>query len=337
MYTSRLNFDAPFTRHVVATGLLRNDPFCLVDVGASGGIDHIWRLFGEDLCAWGFDGLIHEVERLNRGAPTGSKVRYVACLVGSQSFHGPMPGTGIPDNQPFHRSSCVRAAQVMRLDYSQTYNDPSGDGTTVTEKIELDDYFIKTYPRNVDFIKIDTDGFDYEVLQGSRELAGKSNVLGFAVECQFHGLVHDQANVFSNVDTLLRKLGFSLFDMEIQRYSRAVLPARFWFPTPSSTVTGQALWADVIYLRDAGIENYETTWNIEFSVEKLIKLACIYELIGTRDCSAELLVKYRDRLSGRLDVDACLDLLTPPLQGLAVSFRAYNERFEKDIGLFFPD
>ena len=163
-----------------------------------------------------------------------------------------------------------------------------------------------------------------------------SQVLGLGVECQFHGLVHDRANVFANIDGLLRSWGFSLFDIEIQRYSRSVLPARFWFPTPSSTVSGQALWADVIYLRDAGIENYESIWNMAFSTEKLLKLACLYELIGTGDCSAELLIKYRDRLSGVLDVEACLDLLTPPLHGEKLSFREYNDRFDNEIGLFFP-
>jgi hypothetical protein len=143
------------------------EPFSIVDVGASGGIDSLWRVFGDDLRGFGFDGLIHEVQRLNATEPNGSQIRYFPCLVGSRSFRAPEVN-GLPDNQPYWRSSCVRAASVMNLDYQQAYNDPSGDCSTTKEKIGLDEFFLKTHPHNVDFIKIGTDGHDYEVLMSAR-------------------------------------------------------------------------------------------------------------------------------------------------------------------------
>jgi len=291
MYTPRLNSNPALTNHVISGGFIRKDPFCLVDVGASGGIEYHWRAFGQDLCAFGFDRLINEVERLNAQSRTDGRIIYFPYLVGYKKY-GDLLSTShwntLPNNQPYGRSSCIRAHTLMQCDFIKTYFDQTGQGVLTNEKIELDEFFLKTNPHNVDFIKIDTDGSDYEVLLGAKELIRDSGVLGCCIECQFHGLLHDHANIFSNVDKLLRELGFSLFDIEVQRYSRACLPKRFWYRIPASTLTGQVLWADGVYLRDASADGYEQTWGISLSVEKLLKLACVFEIIGLEDCAAEL-------------------------------------------------
>jgi hypothetical protein len=59
-------------------------------------------------------------------------------------------------------------------------------------------------------------------------------------------------------------------------------------------------------------------------------------MFGFPDCAAEVLLKYRDRLRDMVNVDACLDLLTPPLRGERLSYRQYNQKFEEDLGLFYP-
>ena len=52
MNTGRLNRSAPFLRRAVAGRLFRQRPFCLIDVGASGGIEDYWRQFDPDLAAF---------------------------------------------------------------------------------------------------------------------------------------------------------------------------------------------------------------------------------------------------------------------------------------------
>jgi hypothetical protein len=54
------------------------------------------------------------------------------------------------------------------------------------------------------------------------------------------------------------------------------------------------------------------------------------------DCTAELLVQYRDRLATQVDVDACLDLITPELGGEKPSYVRYLEQFDRNLDMFFP-
>src|SRR5215472_1144579 len=143
MNTPRINWNPPMTRHVVSTPALRDSPLCLVDVGASGGIDGYWEVFGGSLRAYGFDGLIKEVERLN--AAGGPNRRYFPYLVGEKSYQKPQ---GVPNSDAFPRSTAARATEITRTNYAATYFDQTGSGLSATEMIELDDFFLKQHPED---------------------------------------------------------------------------------------------------------------------------------------------------------------------------------------------
>src|SRR5689334_14682337 len=97
MHTPRINSNPSLTRHLVQSGVFRKNPFCLVDVGASGGIDGYWEVFGDNLRAFGFDGLVNEIKRLNAGV--GKKdYHYYPFLVGKKAYQSPAT---VPDMQPF--------------------------------------------------------------------------------------------------------------------------------------------------------------------------------------------------------------------------------------------
>jgi FkbM family methyltransferase len=330
MNTPRANSDPPMTKHLVDSGVFRGKRFCLVDVGASGGIGRHWEIFGESLRAYGFDGLIKEVERLNAAAG-GRGVRYYPFLVGDKSYQQPR---GVPDTQPFGRTSAARALEISHCNYAETYHDRGGSGEYTAEMVELDQFFLRDHPEDVDFIKIDTDGSDYQVLCGAKELLSTQQVLGLAVEIQFHGLVHDESNTFRNIDRLLTGLGFSIFDLDVHRYSRAALPKPFVCGIPAQTVDGQVLYGDALYLRDAGKEGYENDWGMTFPPDKIVKLACLFEIFGLEDCAAELLLKFRTSVGTSLDIDRCLDSLTPPVSGQKLSYRQYLRQFERNPSSF---
>jgi FkbM family methyltransferase len=340
MHTPRTNYSPALIKYLVSQNIFESEPFSLVDVGVSGDIDAYWKAFGS-FRAFGFDPLVKEVERLSALHKDDGQ-SFFSYLVGYKKYDQIFPPdlrndrTRIPDTQPFGRTSSTRAQALAKVDYVRTYFDQTGAGIYATETIELDDFFLKAHPSNVDFIKIDTDGSDYQVLLGAQALLSERQVLGIAVESQFHGLVHDAANNFSNIDRLLRGLGFSLFDLEVYRYTRAALPKPFVYGIPAQTIDGQVLWGDALYLRDVGQERYESTWSMSFSSGKLLKLAALFELFGLGDCAAELLTNYGDRLAPAVDVERCLNLLTPPLRGRQLSYRQYNQVFESDTKAFFP-
>jgi len=332
----RLNWSPQLTRHLIASGVFADDRFSLVDVGCSGGLPQQWRHFGGQLQAIGFDPLVREVERLNAVEENGG-VEYVAARVGC----GAKPGGAAPENlfdsTSYARCTTMRVVELRQLNYAAAYFDQTHDGAEIPAEagiLELDEYF-RARPRNVDFLKTDTDGFDIEALWGAREMLS-GDVVGAAVEVQLQGSLAPGSNVFANVERYLHERGYSLFAIDPKLHSRAALPKKFRWNEPADTHEGQVHWADTLFLRDVCLPDYEAHWGLQLSARKLLKLCCVHEIHGLEDCAAEILLRFRERIAFVADVDHCLNLLTPPLpDGRKVSHREYIEFFEKNVEAFY--
>jgi FkbM family methyltransferase len=326
------------TEYVVGRSLWGGSDLRLIDVGASGGIAGHWDAFGSRLSAVGFDPLLAEVDRLNR-AETREKVRYIASFVGWPEYDTAFPPAERNDvvalryNQPFVRSSAIRAHDVTRKDYVREQFNAGAAVEYTDQTTSIDAFAAGQLPP--DFVKIDTDGHDYPVLRGAEQTL-RNGVLGVEVEAQFHGAVHDFANTFSNIDRFLRELGFSLFDLRPYRYSRSTLPQPFLSDIPAQTVEGQVLWAEAVYFRDLGYADYARIFGRQASREDLLKLCCLFELYGFADCAAELLcaTDTLQDLSGA-DREELLNLVTPKVFG-TVTYGEYLARFDRDPAGFYP-
>jgi hypothetical protein len=210
------------------------------------------------------------------------------------------------------------------------------DRRLTDERITVTDFARANGVSSIDFVKIDTDGGDLAVLESAEDVMDEANILGFMVETPFTGTADSQSNSFHNIDRLLRKHGYLLFNFSVQRYSRSVLPARFRYEVLGSTVTGQTIWGDTIYLRDGGSPDYAAVWGAELSPSKLLKLAALYELFELPDCAVELLLRHEHELQRFIDVPGCVNALTPPLDGAEVSQAEYVAAFERDPYAFYP-
>jgi FkbM family methyltransferase len=335
------NPDAPFTRAVVAGGALASDPFVVIDVGCGMGIDPLWRVFEPHFHARGLDPQVDEIERL-AAAEENPSVRYRATLVGlpdEDEYHRKRREEGwSPYFHPVMRSSgYVAAARELERGRRSLPELNSWQAERLTaRKIGLSDFVAGEGLTSVDFVKIDTDGADYEVLLSARTAIHDAEILGFMVETQFNAQPAGAENGLPNVDALLRGEGFLLYTFTVNRYSRAALPAPFSFGVLAQTTFGQVMWGDTVYLRDAGSEAYTEIWGAELPPTKLLKLACLYELFCLPDCAAELLLRHRGVVGGLVDVDRSLDRLTPPLDGKKVPYRDYVASFERDPYGFYP-
>ncbi|MGA7934496.1 MAG: FkbM family methyltransferase [Kovacikia sp.] len=337
MSTQRFLYNPPLTTALVATNLFQAQPFSLVDVGASGGIHGNWKVFIPYLRAIGFDPLIAEVERLNLESPS-PMIRYEAAYVGYQSQDKTLNSNkGIERINPIFRSSMFRGRRVSNFDYTKNvYN--QGEEVKLTDRfIELDTFFSDLEKDEINFIKTDIDGYDYQALLGARDILRRGNLLGLSVEADFHGMGAHEASSFANIDRLLRDCGFFLFDIEIHRYSRADLPRPFEYELLGSTVDGQVMWGDAIYFRDFGNPDYEKDWLLEPTDTLLLKLICLFELFGLQDCAVEVLLKYKDRLRNLIDIDASLNALVPEWQGKQLSFSEFNQEFDAYVKRTFAN
>jgi len=81
----------------------------------------------------------------------------------------------------------------------------------VTERVAtLDALLSESGIPVVDCLKIDTDGYDFDVLGGAEKTLS-NGCLAVEVEIQFHGRISRQSNTFCNIDGFLRERGFYAF------------------------------------------------------------------------------------------------------------------------------
>ena len=74
--------------------------------------------------------------------------------------------------------------------------------------------------KNLDFIKIDCEGYEFEILQGAKEYLNKKYVLGLEVECEFFQLRFNQA-LFWDIKDYLEKNGYVFYDfLKIVRWEK---------------------------------------------------------------------------------------------------------------------
>lgn len=322
---------------IVRSGVLADDPFVLVDVGCGLGIDPVWRLFEPHLRAEALDPQVDEVERLRR-EETNEHVRYHAALVGLAEDDPFLVERRAEEQRelaynPWSRLSTAAALSVAAAagpgDLEE--NNDWSLRELATRKVGLAAFLAAEGVGSVDFLKTDTDGSDFEVLHSFDAAIEPMRVLGFVVETPYVGSDSETAHTFHNVDRFMKRRGFSLFSLSVNRYSRAALPAPFTHSILAQTAWGQPIWGDLVYLRDGG------TANVELSPTKLLKLACLCELFRSPDVAAEILVVHRAELEPLLDVDRLLDLLTPRLRGKRLGYAEYVAAFAADPTSFYPD
>jgi len=318
---------------------LTSDPFRLIDVGCSGGVEAMWNVFGLNLEAIGFDPLLAETERLRRHEKRPDIV-YEAAFVGCKSFDDLFPPALRSDriksrsNDSFARTSAARAMQAMRLDYARDVFNRGAEVKLADRKVELDEYLSEKQIASVDFIKIDTDGHDIEVLLGAGETLRSRGVLGLQVECQFHGPTHPYANVFSNIDRLMRDAGYTLYLLDLIHYARGAMPRPFVYDITAQTHGGSVQWADALYMRDLADPTYTEMTGFAPTDSQIVKLACLFELYGLDDCAAELIVNRPAAFGGM--ADELLDSMTPLRGPSPGRYRRFLDLFDRDPTQLFP-
>ena len=310
---------------------LAGEPFVLLDVGASGGIAPMWNAFHPNLRAFGFEPLLSECARLNQASEPG--IEFVPAFVAGAPMPPPQtyPMPQWWDNRFWERTSAVLALRLLNKQMDDIFN--RGDAIELSQDRVTIDAFVAARSLDADFLKIDTDGTDFDVLRGAEK--SLAQLLGVTIEAEFHGSCAPHANTFANIDTYMRSAGFSLVDFQTYRYSRAALPRRFIHDFPSGTEHGQIKWGDAVYLRDAAFADYCKLWNWQPSVPKLLKLLSLYELFGLQDCAVEIALAFRELLGRTIDVDAALDALTPGDLGEQRSYRDYMAAFSEDPARLF--
>jgi Methyltransferase FkbM domain len=336
--------DCGFLRRVA--DVLHQEPFTLVDLGCSGGLDPAWRAFGDKLRAVGFDPNVAECERLASEEILAS-VNYIAAFVGLRPDH-PFARlkAGKPDfeNNPWGRLSVARTVEIRRNKIDDTPAAAKANSSAQKQTsadadhpVFLPEFLEERHIRDIDFIKIDVDGRDFEILHSIENVLADAGVMGLILEVNFVGSAAETDHTFHNSDRFMRAHGFELFKLTVNQYSVASLPGKYRYHIPAQSAFGRPYQGDALYVRDLCRPGSEV-FAAELSPEKLLKTAAIFAAFDLPDCAAEILVKFRAGLAPFCDVDSLLDTLAAQAQPGAespLSYKDYLAAFEQDSDLFY--
>jgi FkbM family methyltransferase len=327
MALPNVNYYPRLLPKLVEAGAFSEAPFTLVDIGCSMGIELQWRSFGSQLRAIGVDPLIEECARLQR-EESNPAVKYLPAWIRQPGF--PDDVNRKSDNFK-DRVSAWAAIEIL----SAAQPAPRPPAARSGRYLTLDELVSEAAFDYVDFIKVDVDGPDLEVLASGPETLGARGVLGIEIETHYVGGRHEWANTAANVFRFLHDQGFTLFDFDMHRYSRRALPDMFFYAMPTSTRRGQPRWGNLLFLRDAGAEDYEANWP-SLDAIAVIKLAALLEIHGLNDCAVELILKHRDTFDRVFPSQRALDLLATGWWPDAAGYAELMERFRADPGSFYP-
>ncbi len=152
--------------------------------------------------------------------------------------------------------------------------------TVEVDTTTLDDFCESEGINEIDFIHLDVQGAELQVLEGAARIL-EGGVLAVATEVNFTELYVNQP-LFSDVDIYLRKQGFTLGDIVIStgRGCRTISPIISKFHA------GFLLWADAFYFRDLIRKDFHTHLS---TPDRIFKLACIADVLNFTDYALELL------------------------------------------------
>jgi hypothetical protein len=331
------------TRSLVKAKTFASEPFTLLDVGCSGGISPFWRVFEPSFAAIAVDPVVAECERLS-AQETNPLVRYRSRF------------TGLPEDDPFvlrrgarepwtgnpwNRLSTKLASEILQSRITKeaerlsTLNDWQGCTLAPSEtKVTIDSLVQEEKLTDLDFIKVDVDGYDLDVILSSEKSTNQFPVIGYMLEINFFGSDSESDNTFHNTDRLMRRWGFDLFGLSVRHYSSSALPAPFKFNWPGYTIFGRPYQGDAVYLRDPIAKAHERS--LQLSGSKLLKLASLFECFGLPDHAAELIVANRHALSNLCKPEELLCILANEIDPTVRNYSEYLERFSSDPTTFYP-
>jgi FkbM family methyltransferase len=223
-----------------------------------------------------------------------------------------------PNSQEMHRfTECGPYFDVLKKKTIQT--------------VSLDDWCRDNHLAAAEFLELDTQGSELDILRGSEYLLATS-ILGLKVEVEFFQMYKDQP-LFSDIDTYLRRWDFCLFDLSRYRLRRAYIKTR-----------GQLLWGHAFYLKNVHQMK-------DPQPKKFLSLAAIASYYGFEDYALDVLTamigeesdfesfKHKEKIQSIFDsyADSFSQPIRKGIQRLRKRDSAWKVTSRKDHGYFIKD
>ena len=238
----------------------------IIDIGASGGIDQRWYSNGFEVNAILFEPDPDAFEQLIKKKRKNDVILDSALSDKEKET--------VLNICKFQQNSSI---YEPNMDILKLYENPGRyeiKKRITMKAFPLNDVLKKNSISEIDFMKIDTQGSELEILRGGIDYLDR--IIGLEVESEFIEIYKNQP-LFPEVDKFIQSNGFELIDMR----------RTFWKRNIGSygVNKGQLIYADQLYMRTP-----ESVLNIKgISSSKVIKAIKVYLTYGYQDLSIELL------------------------------------------------
>ena len=298
--------NAEFTTWVAKTGILR-EPFVLVDVGVQGGENPSWHRLGDHLIVHGFDAIEEAVDQLQKRTAGTPNRHYHRIAAGNAD-----------EERIFYFNPANPTASSMYSQGSSRFDVSAHQQPRSVTVRRLDTLLAEGLIPKADFLKVDVEGFEKDVLLGAATLL--ADVLGVESESNFGISAVYPKSHFCTLAEILLEYHLLVFDLVFNRVPRA----NFRRALEKKGVTtgshyhgyGKPAMVNVLFCRDLIDETdapskYRNERRL-FSLDQLIKTLIIYELYGLNDIAVDTALRFAELLASRLDVDRAVWLLANP-------------------------
>ena len=271
------------------THIQKITPINLIDVGARWGIKTPWDQISDYiLSVYGFEADSKECQKLNESIQPGEKIKYFSNALLDKKSTATLYLTYLKGLSSVYKPDYTLMEKYFENDdFKELFSETDFPHENTVYKVQKEITVTTDTLNNIlrqnkikpDFIKIDTQGSELSILKGSDEIL--SETLGIEVEVEFLQLYQNQP-IFSEIDTLLKKFGFELFDLNRYWAKNKILPN-------NCSSRGQLIFADAIYMRPFKNFSLESVAGKEQQREKILKMIIILSLYGYFDVAFEYL------------------------------------------------
>lgn len=252
-------------------------PITLVDVGSSGGLQDNWKEAERFLKVIGFDADSRSHEENSQNP------KYINLEYGLNNKKG---------EADFYLTRSKTKSSLYEPNFDFLSKFPKSDfyeviGKSVIKCDTLDNQLSGLDIQDVDFIKLDTQGSELAILEGS-EKALASSVFGVEVETEFAPMYKNQP-LFPEIDSFMRKFGFQLFDLAPCYWKRKA-------GRPLGGPQGQLIYADALYLKSGTNLKFiiDSFSGAELKKSKVLRVLSICFLYGYFDYALEIFDEFKN-------------------------------------------
>lgn len=282
MYQQSLDPECRMTKHLLSSGAFRAAPMRVIDGGSRWGGEGHWSTFGEQVEVLAFEPDERECQRLSApydGRP-GYRQRHFPVALGRKKGRATLYLARFPDSSSLLKNNDEFLGRFAMAHYVEQI------GAVEVELTDIDSLMAEHGIDYIDFMKLDVEGGELDVLKGAGHALSDS-LLGLSVEVWFHE-EHVGRPLFSDIDSHVRRFGFTLFDFrEVNRWRRKTQCGRGY---ESWIRSGQLMYCNALYFRDLPAHLAAGAGKLDGGTRlRALKLASLAELFCYPDFAIEVL------------------------------------------------